>query len=1124
MAERTVVRLRAPIGGVSTQPPEARSSAQVERAENVDVTAAKAYSRTGSVHLAAFAGLTVPSNATYEAVQTSDGDSFRVLVAQNTLEVITEQHVRAFVHKLDIASYLAATADRFPVVALNDVALVASSGVVPKAKATPARVVAKTVVDERTMRTWTALPGQVYSCENQAATGGLGLWEYRPGAGTFATIRCATYTASTNPANPTQSLNDSGGNPVGFRLQAARHLHTANGSTYTDTAFGSPLRRVTLSVALSGYTFEPGDMLLVVANNTDAFPAGANSYRIKVVESSTQLILEESIITSASVAATTVDVRGIGREGKCLVDFYRDPVDRMEDAALKIQESLRNGGLPDVCVAWQPTGTGTLTGNLILTSPWGGPRAGWFTNCSRDAAAADTAIGHAVAFSNGIAKTNSSPTIVAGTGAGAPFRVDPVDRWLPLGVSDQADGQLDENTWPFQIKKVPTSTWANNTAAFRPLAYWKLDEANGSGQFVDEQRVAHGSIGANATPGTGSMRDGTGFTFANVSGHTFTSQMPTLGTTKPLTFEAWIKTTSGSLQTIFAWEIGVHTNGNTIRVTWNTSTGDTSTIANLTDGNLKHIAVTVTPGSSSVTVWVNGTAYAVGLTSGVGPSTNNVYWRGLTTASLGSDGDGVTRFVGTIDEAAVYAHAWTTETASWRYRIATNPGSTEPGYVAAPVLWAPRRAGDSVSNPIPGIIKRGNPIRAMAVQEARLVVAGGPDIAWSRARNGVQFFADDPAVPTDADPIDRQIGASTSAQIRWLVPFRRAMLITTNTDDQYEAAFRDGLSAGSLNIARSTSLPILDTKPVTIDNRIYMLSSVPGGAELVEYTLDDEAISGTVERLGQSTPGLIDSQNLLMASGPEAQVVWVLERSTGRRWTYRVAFAAGERRQSAFTTADMGGATLGVVRVGQSIDRLMTRTGSSTPLLERTLTTEDVADAGWAFPVRLDGRMSLTGSHSAGTTTWTIPTGVPVTGITHAVKPDGTILALSAGSGVVTAAGIHDAAPVSIGRAYTSTITLGRVFARDQDDRAVLGINLSYRIVHVTLHKTGTCTLQWQVFSRTAETKTLASTSTLVTTVAQAFVNGDSDNCTLSLVATGPRPIGVGAIEVDVDAVGERVG
>lgn len=106
------------------------------------------------------------------------------------------------------------------------------------------------------------------------------------------------------------------------------------------------------------------------------------------------------------------------------------------------------------------------------------------------------------------------------------------------------------------------------------------------------------------------------------------------------------------------------------------------------------------------------------------------------------------------------------------------------------------------------------------------------------------------------------------------------------------------------------------------------------------------------------------------------------------------------------------------------------------------------------FPIRLDRRVSLTGTHSAGTTTWTLPFSDST--LTIGVKADGTILTLTRPTATTaTYPGNLSAAPIVIGRAYSMDFSLTRQYIRTQNGQAMLRSGLRVNRLTVQHRRAG---------------------------------------------------------------------
>ncbi len=129
---------------------------------------------------------------------------------------------------------------------------------------------------------------------------------------------------------------------------------------------------------------------------------------------------------------------------------------------------------------------------------------------------------------------------------------------------------------------------------------------------------------------------------------------------------------------------------------------------------------------------------------------------------------------------------------------------------------------------------------------------------------------------------------------------------------------------------------------------------------------------------------------------------------------------------------------------------------------------------GYPYAIHLDRQVELTGVHSAGTTTWTLPaTPTVLAGSSQFPGKGSTINVGVEGAGfttpgtqidtfatytatTITKAGNYGAGPVTLGRYFTSSVQVTRPFARTQDGKAIAADPLTIERVATTHSTAGT--------------------------------------------------------------------
>ena len=236
-----------------------------------------------------------------------------------------------------------------------------------------------------------------------------------------------------------------------------------------------------------------------------------------------------------------------------------------------------------------------------------------------------------------------------------------------IGVmSSLAFGACSEK--PAQPPPQGTSAYRQQVLADKPAGYWRLDEASGTVAFDQTANANHGTIVqsgvtvkyAGATTGDGD----TGMFFDGLSGQIAVRNSPSLQMRiGAATLEAWVKPVGIQPGTIFIigkGTAGVHTEyglvlANGIPGYQSVVELYLSTAPPIATGVWTHLAVTIA-------LNYVGRFYINGKEGGTFPATSG---HAITSSTqpvmIANEAGAATRFLGAIDEPAIYSHALTAE-------------------------------------------------------------------------------------------------------------------------------------------------------------------------------------------------------------------------------------------------------------------------------------------------------------------------------------------------------------------------------------------------------------------------------------------------------------------------------
>lgn len=1131
MPETTAARMATLSGGISKLKAEVRSPGQVADALNTDFSLQhQCAKRAGTSHLYAL-GASAPTSV-WLMCKALEGGQKPVIYAgsSGSVQVFDSSGAAAtVVAKPSATTYLAAgTETSRPHTAgktgTAGCVRIVNPAVTPLAEASDAATVAREHINFETLvgHTGTTIGEVRRVLESTTADRPAALYRYEPGVTTPST---ATFDWAQASAHLTEIVKTTK-NPQAAKVWFPKFGMSAVAGTYT------VLSRTINSVgAFTNYTFEAGDKVFLSAGGT----VGAHLIEKKFDS--------DNIILATDIGEGAVTMQGIGMEIEFEKDFAANPPATLDEYALGLQQAIRDAGATNACVGWIPTDLlSDKSGQIVLTNHYSGALANFNSNAGMVIRAPSA--GPYSLLTADACFEDTTPTVVNGNGDGT--ALSPFERWKVRPVNDQGDAVPDPDTLPIVVKPVQgfgaNTTYYNAMVALKPVAYWRLGERYGTGVFdsaSDALGVATNTPTLNATSLLSLSGDtNPAMTFGATESVEFASGIPNIRRrglrAEQLAFSCLFKTTnntdrltafcikntSGGAVTQFRVDLNwdgssmsaghiylYAKNGEVLRRT-------TSAIASLYDGNLHSLIV------NSSGFWVDGAAVATTDLSPSGP-----FAAVTSDAGYASISDASTAFLGTLDEVALLDLTITDAFAAWMNTRARGTNSTAL-YMVGTEDWAPRTNGDATTNPVPTFIKDGIGITAATNWEGRFAVGAGRTFSTSRAQEEAAFYVKDVSTVTDAAPIDRVVAGADASKITSLTPFGSICVALTDGPSQYELSAADALSIGTLNSRVGITQRVAAVDPVLAGGRLYVVAPTASGTTingtLLEGEIDEQAVSGFYDDVGQHVRGLINPasiDDLAMGAVTSDGKVILAERGGERLFVYQTAWIGAEKRQSAWSTWDIGGTIKAVCAVDESILMVVLRSGKY--ILEKW---KPEPPEQWPTSAqRMDGRLSVASvSHGAGVTTFTMPTDVPATGIDTAIKSDGTILAATPISSTqFTVPGTLHPITVTAGRSHSAYVTLSRPYQRDLNGQAYIGQSLTH--AYVILTATDLTKISATV---TVDTRTPASWPVRAlgheTTRGRVWTRGPVDRTVITLTLSGAAPVSIGTCEQVLDTVASR--
>lgn len=441
--------------------------------------------------------------------------------------------------------------------------------------------------------------------------------------------------------------------------------------------------------------------------------------------------------------------------------------------------------------------------------------------------------------------------------------------------------------------------------------------------------------------------------------------------------------------------------------------------------------------------------------------------------------------------------------------------------------WASRTSGDDDSNPAPAPLD-GLTIEDVCLFNNRLCILAGPWIAMSSSEDLYNFFIVDAANLVESDRITIPLGDEKAVKGQRLLPMRRTLIIFTRGGGQYELYADKALTPTSAAITPSTSDSTLDVDPAVMGNAAYYVSTMRGRSALVEYPYTDGVVSTRSSELTTWVPDLLPSSIRTITADNVSGTIFILPSAGNTIYTYKAFFSGEKKELSAWNewTFNANNTIRDVACMGGDLYLYVETPTSGQWVLERCSPERDRNESGINFPVHLDRMMTITGSHSAGTTTWTFPPSLidtTINTVVHGTTGQEIAVTSSGGGNAVSASGNF---PVScyVGRSFAASMTPTRPYRRDDAGRAATSDRMTVYDVNIQHRRTGqyTVTFTWtHAGGSSSKTATFSSASGTVDDHGNLHVttNGDASNYTLTISDTSARPMTITGIEYTVQVL-----
>lgn len=153
--------------------------------------------------------------------------------------------------------------------------------------------------------------------------------------------------------------------------------------------------------------------------------------------------------------------------------------------------------------------------------------------------------------------------------------------------------------------------------------------------------------------------------------------------------------------------------------------------------------------------------------------------------------------------------------------------------------FAMPKVGNSENNPDPSFV--GQRIVDIFFYKNRLALASTDSLVFSETANYYNFYIKTVLDIIDTDPIDIALIGDKSSEILYVLQFDLGVYVFTS-EGQYEVTSNGDFSIKTVQVDRATNYSIKrDVRPISVNNRIFYISTANGLQKLYAYQRDENA-------------------------------------------------------------------------------------------------------------------------------------------------------------------------------------------------------------------------------------------------------------------------------------------
>jgi hypothetical protein len=217
------------------------------------------------------------------------------------------------------------------------------------------------------------------------------------------------------------------------------------------------------------------------------------------------------------------------------------------------------------------------------------------------------------------------------------------------------------------------------------------------------------------------------------------------------------------------------------------------------------------------------------------------------------------------------------------------------------IPWTDRLSGNPALNPVPTFV--GKKITDLALHRGRLWIAAGEQLVASRTNDLFNFWINDYQVLRDDDPVDITIGTGKVSIISHLVSFAKALVVFTDTDQQFEVRGEPIISPTNVALLPTTNYGTAACKPVTTNRQMYSPVTKGTATQVHEYFYDEQAANNISVDIAATVEGWMPPNIQQIVASKTGDVLFLRSNFNGHTTSIYLNFMlwnGNEKAQSAW--------------------------------------------------------------------------------------------------------------------------------------------------------------------------------------------------------------------------------